>query len=195
MAFRLSRPSLHFGKERMIQGCLRCNATRWVVLQHLIQQVDSAGIQGGYQTGQSSTWWWIGWKLIGRIIWQLDNARIILCRYRGSQQSKDAIQLIRFRSSSYQGSTRITKEDGWSNEQETTARQLAKTPPNHCMYVQTTQPNPTQAPSSFHSCSHLPFAISAKMHPTLQISTGVEYLRLPNKTSGARYHKVTTSCV
>ena len=28
-----------------------------------------------------------------------------------------------------------------------------------------------------------------------QISTGVEYLRLPMRTSGARYHSVTTSCV
>jgi hypothetical protein len=125
----------------MVQGGLRRNATGWVVLQHLIQQVNSAGIQGGHQTGQSSTWWWIGWKLIGRIIWQLDNTRIILSRYRGSQQSKDAIQLIRFRSSSYQGSTRITKEDGWSNEQETTAQHLAQTTPNLCPYVHTTQPN------------------------------------------------------
>mmetsp|Transcript_514 Transcript_514/g.1321 ORF Transcript_514/g.1321 Transcript_514/m.1321 type:complete len:301 (-) Transcript_514:43-945(-) len=40
-----------------------------------------------------------------------------------------------------------------------------------------------------------PDAISPKMHPTDQISTGVEYLRLPINTSGARYHSVTTSCV
>jgi len=37
-----------------------------------------------------------------------------------------------------------------------------------------------------------PLAISAKMHPTDQMSTGVEYLRLPIRTSGARYHRVTT---
>ncbi len=34
--------------------------------------------------------------------------------------------------------------------------------------------------------------ISAKMHPILQISTGVEYLADPSNTSGARYHRVTT---
>ena len=33
------------------------------------------------------------------------------------------------------------------------------------------------------------------MQPTLHISTGVEYFLDPSKTSGARYHKVTTSCV
>ena len=32
-----------------------------------------------------------------------------------------------------------------------------------------------------------PFAISAKMQPTDHTSTGVEYLRLPISTSGARY--------
>ncbi len=32
-------------------------------------------------------------------------------------------------------------------------------------------------------------------HPMLQMSTGVEYLREPISTSGARYHSVTTSCV
>lgn len=40
-----------------------------------------------------------------------------------------------------------------------------------------------------------PFTISAKIHPTDQMSTGVEYLRLPISTSGALYHSVTTSCV
>mmetsp|Transcript_25123 Transcript_25123/g.82338 ORF Transcript_25123/g.82338 Transcript_25123/m.82338 type:complete len:90 (-) Transcript_25123:550-819(-) len=35
-------------------------------------------------------------------------------------------------------------------------------------------------------------AISAKIHPTDQMSTGVEYVRDPINTSGARYHKVTT---
>ena len=34
--------------------------------------------------------------------------------------------------------------------------------------------------------------ISANIHPTLQISTGQAYLWHPNKTSGARYHSVTT---
>ena len=32
-----------------------------------------------------------------------------------------------------------------------------------------------------------PVIISAKMQPTLQMSTGVEYLRDPSRTSGARY--------
>ena len=41
--------------------------------------------------------------------------------------------------------------------------------------------------------THLPFTISANIHPMLQISTGVLYLRLPMRTSGARYHSVTTS--
>mmetsp|Transcript_3618 Transcript_3618/g.11159 ORF Transcript_3618/g.11159 Transcript_3618/m.11159 type:complete len:208 (+) Transcript_3618:838-1461(+) len=40
-----------------------------------------------------------------------------------------------------------------------------------------------------------PEAISPKMHPTLHRSTGVEYLRDPISTSGARYQSVTTSCV
>jgi len=35
-------------------------------------------------------------------------------------------------------------------------------------------------------------AISAKMQPIDQISTGVEYLGEPSRTSGARYHSVTT---
>ena len=37
--------------------------------------------------------------------------------------------------------------------------------------------------------------ISANMQPIDQISTGVEYLREPISTSGARYQSVTTSCV
>jgi hypothetical protein len=37
--------------------------------------------------------------------------------------------------------------------------------------------------------------ISAKMVPTAQMSTGKAYVLQPNKISGARYHKVTTSCV
>ena len=40
-----------------------------------------------------------------------------------------------------------------------------------------------------------PEAISPKMQPQLHRSTGVEYLREPISTSGARYHSVTTSCV
>jgi hypothetical protein len=40
-----------------------------------------------------------------------------------------------------------------------------------------------------------PELISPKMHPTLHKSTGVEYLRDPISTSGARYQSVTTSCV
>ena len=40
-----------------------------------------------------------------------------------------------------------------------------------------------------------PADISPKMQPTLHKSTGVEYLREPISTSGARYHNVTTSCV
>jgi hypothetical protein len=35
-------------------------------------------------------------------------------------------------------------------------------------------------------------AISAKMQPIDQMSTGVEYLAEPSRTSGARYHSVTT---
>lgn len=35
-------------------------------------------------------------------------------------------------------------------------------------------------------------ASSAKMVPVLQMSTGVEYLGEPRRTSGARYHSVTT---
>ena len=37
--------------------------------------------------------------------------------------------------------------------------------------------------------------ISAKIQPTLHISTPVLYCLPPNKISGARYHNVTTSCV
>lgn len=37
--------------------------------------------------------------------------------------------------------------------------------------------------------------ISAKMVPTAHVSTGKAYVLQPNKISGARYHKVTTSCV
>jgi len=33
------------------------------------------------------------------------------------------------------------------------------------------------------------------MQPIDQISIGVEYSLAPSKISGARYHKVTTSCV
>lgn len=40
----------------------------------------------------------------------------------------------------------------------------------------------------------LPVTISAKMQPADHMSMGVEYLREPSKTSGALYHKVTTSC-
>ena len=32
------------------------------------------------------------------------------------------------------------------------------------------------------------------MQPTAHISIGVEYSVLPSKTSGGRYHNVTTSC-
>lgn len=35
-------------------------------------------------------------------------------------------------------------------------------------------------------------ASSAKMVPVLQTSTGVEYRAEPRRTSGARYHRVTT---
>jgi hypothetical protein len=38
-------------------------------------------------------------------------------------------------------------------------------------------------------------AISAKMQPIDHKSTGVEYVREPINTSGARYHRVTTSWV
>lgn len=41
----------------------------------------------------------------------------------------------------------------------------------------------------------LPFTISANMHPTLQMSIGVEYFFDPIKMSGALYHRVTTSWV
>lgn len=34
--------------------------------------------------------------------------------------------------------------------------------------------------------------ISANIHPTLQMSTGQAYLWHPKRTSGARYHRVTT---
>jgi hypothetical protein len=37
-----------------------------------------------------------------------------------------------------------------------------------------------------------PLAISAKMQPMLQMSTGSAYLRVPSSTSGARYQSVTT---
>lgn len=37
-----------------------------------------------------------------------------------------------------------------------------------------------------------PEFISPKIQPTLQRSTGVEYFREPMRTSGARYHSVTT---
>ena len=36
---------------------------------------------------------------------------------------------------------------------------------------------------------------SPKMHPTLQTSIGQEYSLLPNRSSGARYHRVTTISV
>ena len=105
---KAARPSLHFGKERMVQGRMCRNATRWVVLQHLIQQVDSAGIQGGHQTGQSSTC-----VVVDRVeIDRANNPATQQCQDNlvpvwGCQQSKDVIQLIRFRRSSYQGSTGI----------------------------------------------------------------------------------------
>lgn len=38
-------------------------------------------------------------------------------------------------------------------------------------------------------------AISANIQPKDQISIGQLYRELPSKTSGARYHNVTTSCV
>lgn len=37
-----------------------------------------------------------------------------------------------------------------------------------------------------------PLAISAKIHPMLQMSTGKAYFFVPSSTSGARYHSVTT---
>lgn len=39
----------------------------------------------------------------------------------------------------------------------------------------------------------MPLIISAMMHPADHTSMLVEYVRLPSKTSGARYHSVTTS--
>jgi len=39
------------------------------------------------------------------------------------------------------------------------------------------------------------FTISAKIHPTLQTSIDEEYFFDPKRTSGALYHKVTTSLV
>ena len=41
--------------------------------------------------------------------------------------------------------------------------------------------------------SGLLFAISAKMQPIDQMSTGHEYLLAPKRISGALYHRVTTS--
>merc|ERR1719188_460218 len=43
--------------------------------------------------------------------------------------------------------------------------------------------------------SAAPVAISPKMQPALQTSTGREYSWQPKRISGARYHVVTTSCV
>ena len=51
------------------------------------------------------------------------------------------------------------------------------------------------------SCSESPsnrallVTISAKMHPADQISKGVEYSFAPSTSSGALYHRVTTSLV
>jgi hypothetical protein len=45
------------------------------------------------------------------------------------------------------------------------------------------------------NAKHTPRAISAKMHPMLQMSTGNEYTLVPSSTSGERYHRVTTSWV
>ncbi len=42
--------------------------------------------------------------------------------------------------------------------------------------------------------SGLPEAISKKMQPTPHMSMGVEYSVEPRRTSGGRYHSVTTSC-
>jgi len=41
----------------------------------------------------------------------------------------------------------------------------------------------------------LAFSISTKIQPMDQTSTGVLYVFEPSKISGARYHRVTTSCV
>jgi hypothetical protein len=101
----LPRPTLHIVKKGMLQGGLCRNSTRWIVLQHFGQQVDSRRIQSGYQTAQTPTRWRIGWMMIGRVFRKFHNAWII-GEGRSSHETEDAIQLICFRSSSHKRSTR-----------------------------------------------------------------------------------------